>query len=50
MFHNLCAAKEYFNRMIVLGSGAEYDKRRGISLIKESQFGEITPADEYGPS
>lgn len=48
MFYNLCAGKEFFNRMIVFGSGAEYDKRRDLRLVKEEEFGQKIPVDEYG--
>jgi GDP-L-fucose synthase len=48
MFYNLCAGKEFFHRMIVLGSGAEYDKRTDIHLVKEEEFGRSIPVDEYG--
>jgi GDP-L-fucose synthase len=48
MFFNVVSGKKYFGRMIVLGSGAEYDKRRPIVKIKEDSFGECIPADAYG--
>lgn len=44
MFHNLSGLCP----MIVLGSGAEYDKRRNIQKIKESDFGQSVPVDPYG--
>ncbi len=50
MFYNLCSAKKYFTRMIVAGSGAEYDKSRNIFKIKEDNFGERVPVDEYSLS
>ena len=50
MFFNLCSNKKFFDRLIFLGSGAEYDKSKEIHLIKESQFGEFIPSDEYGLS
>lgn len=49
MFYNLCAGKVFFDRLIVFGSGAEYDKRREIHLVKE-EFGDRVPFDEYGLS
>ena len=48
MFFNLTRNKEYFGRLIVLGSGAEYDKSRSIIKIKEEQFDEFIPKDQYG--
>ncbi|MFA5871117.1 MAG: NAD(P)-dependent oxidoreductase [Parcubacteria group bacterium] len=48
IFYNLLAAKEYFNRMIVFGSGAEYDKRNNLHLVGEKDFGRSIPEDEYG--
>ncbi len=48
MFFNLIKGKKHFNRMIVLGSGAEYDKSRTIKNIEEENFGEFTPKDQYG--
>jgi len=37
-----------FERIIQLGSGAEYDKTRPLHKISEYQFGEYIPADDYG--
>lgn len=48
MFYNLCANKEFFDKMIVFGSGAEYDKRRNLHVVKEEEFGLRIPVDEYG--
>lgn len=48
MFFNLTESKQYFDRLIMFGSGAEYDKRRSIMKIKEDDFGECVPIDEYG--
>lgn len=48
MFYNLCAGKKFFDKMIVFGSGAEYDKRRELHSVKEEEFGQRIPADEYG--
>lgn len=47
IFYNLLAAKEYFNRIIVFGSGAEYDKRNNLHLVGEKDFGRSIPEDEY---
>lgn len=48
IFLNLHSCQKYFGRMIFFGSGAEYDKRRDIPKIREDQFGESVPIDEYG--
>ncbi len=48
MFFNLIRSKKNFNHMIVLGSGAEYDKTRSIKNIEEKNFGEFVPKDQYG--
>lgn len=37
-----------FDRIIQLGSGAEYDKTRPLNKISEYQFGEYIPTDDYG--
>jgi GDP-L-fucose synthase len=37
-----------FDRIIQLGSGAEYDKSRSLNKISEYQFGEYIPEDDYG--
>lgn len=48
MFFNLERALKPGMRMLVLGSGAEYDKRRSLSKIPEDTFGVQVPADDYG--
>jgi nucleoside-diphosphate-sugar epimerase len=48
MFVNLKKHSRYFEKMIHLGSGAEYDKSRPLIKISESKFGEFIPTDEYG--
>ena len=35
-------------RMINLGSGAEYDKSRNLSKVREDEFGYFVPHDSYG--
>jgi GDP-L-fucose synthase len=41
-------AKPFFKRMIVLGSGAEYDKQQPLVKVKETDFDKNVPNDEYG--
>lgn len=50
MFQNL--AKNLLSQafMINLGSGAEYDKSKSLTKIKEEEFGNSTPKDPYGYS
>lgn len=48
MFFNLARCLKPGMRMLVMGSGGEYDKRRGISKISEDQFDGRVPADDYG--
>lgn len=48
MFFNLLSNQDKYNKLITLGSGAEYDKLKEIKDISESEFGNKTPHDEYG--
>lgn len=48
MYFALASQSEKFEKMVYLGSGAEYDKSRPIANIKEEQFGESIPKDKYG--
>ncbi len=48
IFYNIIQAKQYYKRLIVLGSGAEYDKCLPLKQISEIFFGTSIPADEYG--
>lgn len=48
MYFNLAAQSDKFEKMVYLGSGAEYDKSRPIVNISEEQFGERIPKDKYG--
>lgn len=48
MFFNVVKCLKYFNKMILLGSGAEYDKSNPIIKIKETDFGNHIPTDYYG--
>ena len=50
VFMNLYQAQALYERMYTLGSGAEYDKSREISLIPETQEGRAVPYDAYGLS
>lgn len=48
MYHNLLLQKNRFGKMIVTGSGAEYDKRYPIVNVKEGEIGKTVPIDDYG--
>jgi GDP-L-fucose synthase len=48
MYFALASQSEKFEKMVYLGSGAEYDKSRPIVNIKEEQFGEKIPKNKYG--
>lgn len=50
MFDNLVKHTSNDCKMIVLGSGAEYDKSNPIVNIKEEDFGKSIPQDPYGYS
>lgn len=48
MYFILAAQSDKFQKMVYLGSGAEYDKTRPIVNITEELFGERIPKDKYG--
>jgi len=48
MFINLTRNLNCLDKIIHFGSGAEYAKTRDIKKIKESQFGQVVPEDDYG--
>lgn len=48
MFFNLASNANYFEKMIVLGSGAIYDMRNYQPKMSEDFFGEHVPTDEHG--
>jgi UDP-glucose 4-epimerase len=48
MFFNLTRALPYINRMIFLGSGAEYDRQNYTPKMKEEYFDKHVPNDAYG--
>lgn len=47
-FFNLTASQAHFGKILYIGSGAEYDKRRDIHLVREEEIGQYIPADPYG--
>ncbi|MBE6467082.1 MAG: NAD-dependent epimerase/dehydratase family protein [Alphaproteobacteria bacterium] len=50
MFNNLAEHTSDSCKMIILGSGAEYDKSTNITNVKEEDFGKSVPKDPYGYS
>lgn len=48
MFFSLVRQLKPHQKMIFLGSGAEYNKRRDIASIKEDEFDKCIPIDNYG--
>ncbi|EKE04057.1 MAG: hypothetical protein ACD_20C00109G0012 [uncultured bacterium] len=48
MFFNLTRNSSYYEKMILLGSGAVYDTRYDISKVDESYFDTHIPVDEHG--
>jgi len=48
MFFNIAENKDHFDKLIHLGSGAEYNKSRNLQNISENEFGKHIPRDEYG--
>lgn len=50
MFFNILKNDKHYEKLINLGSGAEYDKRHSIKNVREEQIGRSLPADPYGLS
>jgi UDP-glucose 4-epimerase len=52
MYFNIEGSSKYFGKLICIGSGAEYDKRKYIPRMNESYFGKSIPQKEdiYGYS
>lgn len=48
IFQNLFSARDCYERLYTLGSGAEYDKSRDIINIREEEVGRSIPYDSYG--
>lgn len=48
MFHNLARNRTAFSRLVHLGSGAEYDRRRDLLRVTEAEFDAAVPDDQYG--
>lgn len=50
MVYNLIESKKSSTKLIVFGSGAAYEKNRNLHKVKESEIGDVLPADQYGRS
>lgn len=48
MFMNLEKISHRIEKLIYFGSGAEFDKRFDISMVKEDDLGHTIPTSEYG--
>jgi len=50
MFFNLARLEDHYGKIIVIGSGAEYDRRFYRPRMKEDHFDRHVPIDQYGYS
>lgn len=48
IFLNFAKQNHLYGKMYYTGSGAEYDKRYPISMVKEEEIGKTIPTDQYG--
>jgi GDP-L-fucose synthase len=48
MFQSLLGQRHSYNKIIFLGSGAEYGKQRELKEVSEEEFGQLVPTDAYG--
>lgn len=49
MFHNFAKCSELYGKMIYTGSGAEYNKKYPIQMVKEMELqNHAIPSDQYG--
>lgn len=48
MCYNLEKLSDKVEKILYFGSGAEFDKRLPLSMVKESDFGRSVPVQEYG--
>ena len=47
MFFNLVRCERYFQKMIFLGSGAEYDNSRPLIRVREEDFDKFVPLESF---
>jgi len=50
MFFNVARCKDYFGKMIYLGTGAEFGRENWIPKMSEEYYDEYVPTDQYGLS
>ncbi len=48
MFFNIIRCREYFDKMIYFGSGAEYSRKHWKPKMREDYFDQHIPKDQYG--
>jgi len=48
MFFNIVRCKDYFDKMIYFGSGADFSREYWIPKMKEDYFDQHVPTDQYG--
>lgn len=48
LFVNLYSARDCYGKLLYIGSGAEYDKSKDMSFVREEDFGRSIPKDGYG--
>ncbi len=48
MFFNIARCKDYFNKMVYFGSGAEYSRKHWKPKMREDYFDKHVPEDQYG--
>lgn len=48
MFFSIARCKDYFNKMIYFGSGAEFGRENWVPRMKEDYFDQHVPQDQYG--
>ncbi|MBW2968143.1 NAD(P)-dependent oxidoreductase [Candidatus Woesearchaeota archaeon] len=48
IFFNLAGNSHRYRRMIFFGSGAEYDHKKDVVNVTESDFGKRVPEEDYG--
>ncbi len=48
MFFNITRCKDYFDKMIYFGSGAEFSRKHWKPKMREDYFDQYVPEDQYG--
>lgn len=48
MYYHLQKFAPMLDKMLYFGSGAEYDKRTDVTMVREEEIGKTVPADYYG--